>query len=147
MQKSLYELNHHGHGLSWKLTVCPPPTLTNFTFSLLVIRALQFYCHLVSEYDQKFLKCFEISWKICFPVLLFFRQNFLKPVNFLENHISVVYTQLFRINWMAKLLFHQSPTRHSVYMVTGQWQCSHCWLTAGSMVPELPMSSHCAASN
>ena len=30
-------------------------------------------------------------------------------------------------NYTAKLLFHQSPTRHSDYTVTGQWRCSHCW--------------------
>ena len=27
----------------------------------------------------------------------------------------------------AKLLFHQSPTRRSDYMLTGQWQFSHYW--------------------
>ena len=28
--------------------------------------------------------------------------------------------------YTAKLLFHQSPYRHSDFMVTGQWQCCHC---------------------
>ena len=25
------------------------------------------------------------------------------------------------------ILFHPSPTRHSDYIVTGQWRCNHCW--------------------
>ena len=29
--------------------------------------------------------------------------------------------------YTAKLLFHQSPTLHSDYTVTGQWWCSHHW--------------------
>ena len=29
--------------------------------------------------------------------------------------------------YTAKLLFHQSPTRHSHYTVTGQWLCGDCW--------------------
>ena len=29
--------------------------------------------------------------------------------------------------YTAKLLFHQSPTRHSHYTMTRQWLCSDCW--------------------
>ena len=45
--------------------------------------------------------------------------------------------------YTAKLIFYQSPARHSDYIVIGHWRCSHhCYymLTACSMVTDLPMA-------
>ena len=53
-----------------------------------------------------------------------------------NNHIPLQMPNLHELLWFfplvyiffytAKLLFHQSPTRHSDNMVAGQWWCSHC---------------------
>ena len=47
--------------------------------------------------------------------------------------------------YTVNLLFHQSPTRHCGYKVTGQWQCTCCncwqhsdWANNGSAVTVLP---------
>ena len=61
---------------------------------------------------------------------------------FLGVVLTVVYVPWQVMEWMqiwytAKLLFRQSPTRHSDYTLTGQWLCSpHCYMyvTAGIMV-------------
>ena len=46
-------------------------------------------------------------------------KNYIMTVVFRYNVVEDEYTE--------KLLFHQSPTKHSDYTVTGQWRCSHCW--------------------
>ena len=43
------------------------------------------------------------------------------------NALRSVLTNWPHFTYIAKLLFHQSPTRHSHYTVTWQWLCSDYW--------------------
>ena len=68
-----------------------------------------------------------------------------------QNIISGVCYQFYFLsicahNYTTKLLFHQSLTRHSGYMVAGWWHCSHHWQLAvalGLKVDELHCQSVC----
>ena len=42
------------------------------------------------------------------------------------NVLGGAFWSLINHTYTAKVLFHQSPTRHSDYTVTWQWWCSHC---------------------
>ena len=52
------------------------------------------------------------------------------------------------LQYTAKFLFHQSPTRHSHYTETGLWPCSDCWQLQAALWLHCHLQlGHCAAGS
>ena len=57
--------------------------------------------------------------------------RFLQAINAVATASGSTFKGTLQLLWQeyytGKLLFYQSRIRHSDYIVTGQWRCSHCW--------------------